>query len=137
VKNIPTYEDFVNEAIKASDAYDTSDAVQTVIDGKRELVFISTMKGPLYRANNKWELHSMNHGLKNGLKSIKVDNKTVGDAWVLYRTDKKRAQKLADYAASKEGFLRDETPDEARLIGNLLDYRKSDIEEYVKKRYKL
>ena len=52
MKYIKLFEQFVVERIKASQAYDTVEGVQTVIDGKRELTFITTMDNPIYRPNN-------------------------------------------------------------------------------------
>ena len=126
----------ITETIKASEAYDTMNAVQTILDGKRELAFISTMDNPIYAPNNKSEIEAMNYGLENGLKSIEVKNKKNGKAWILYKTDKKMAQKLADYATEHEGYLSDSTPEEARYVGNLLGYDKKDIEDFVKRVYK-
>ena len=136
MKHIRLFEDFVTERIKASEAYDTMSGVQTVIDGKRELAFISTMDHPIYAPNNKSEIAAMNYGLENGLKSIEVKNKKNGKAWVLYKTDKKMAQKLADYASEHDGYLSDSTPEEARYVGNLLGYDKKDIEDFVKRVYR-
>ena len=128
---------FVVERIKASQAYDTVEGVQTVIDGKRELTFITTMDNPIYRPNNEIELEAMQHGLDNGLKAIEVKGKPDGKAWVLYKKDKKAAQKLADYAESKGGYLSDNTPEEAEYVGDLLGYNKNDIKSFIKRVYKI
>ena len=137
MKHIKLFEQFVAEKIKASEAYDTMEGVQTVIDGKRELAFISTMDAPIYRPNNESELEAMQHGLDNGLKAIEVKGKPNGRAWVLYRKNKRMAQKLADYAESKGGYLSDSTPDEAEYVGDLLGYDKGDIRTFIKKRYRV
>lgn len=94
------------------------------------------MNSPIYEPNNQDELAAMEHGLKNGLKAIEVQGKKNGRAWVMYKTDKKSAQKLADFAESKGGYLSDETPEEAQLVGDLLGYDDRDIKEFIKKRYK-
>lgn len=137
MKYIKLFEQFVAERIKASEAYDTMEGVQTVIDGKRELAFISTMDAPIYRPNNESELAAMQHGLDNGLKAIEVKGKPDGRAWVLYRKNKRMAQKLADYAESKGGYLSDSTPEEAEYVGDLLGYDKGDIRAFIKRRYKV
>ena len=137
MKHIKLFEQFVAERIKASEAYDTMEGVQTVIDGKRELAFISTMDAPIYRPNKEKELAAMQHGLDNGLKAIEVKGKPNGRAWVLYRKNKRMAQKLADYAESKGGYLSDSTPDEAEYVGDLLGYDKGDIRTFIKKRYRV
>ena len=136
MKRIKLFEEFVAEKIKAAEAHDTMNGVQTIIDGKREVAFISTMNNPLYAPNNKYEIEAMDYGVSKGLKSIEVKNKKDGKAWVLYKTDKKLAQKLADYASEHEGYLSDSTPEEARYVGNLLGYDKNDIEDFVKRVYK-
>lgn len=136
VKFIKLFEEFIFEEIKASEAYYVKDAVQTVIDGKRDLTFISTMDDPRYMSNNLSELTAMLHGLDNGLNSIKVKGKPDGSAWVLYSTNKEAAQQLADYAESKGGYLSDDTPEEAQYVGNLLGYNHDDIQEFIQRRYK-
>ena len=137
MKHIKLFEQFINERIKASDAYDTKNGVQTVIDGKRDLAFISTMDNPIYRPNNEKELAAMEYGLENGLKAIEVKGKKEGRAWVMYKKNKKAAQKLADYAESKEGYLSDSTPEEAKYVGDLLGYDKKDIKDFIKRVYKV
>lgn len=137
MKYIKLFEQFVTERIKASEAYDTMEGVQTVIDGKRDLVFISTMDNPIYRPNNEKELAAMEYGLENGLKAIEVKGKPDGKAWVMYKNNKKAAQKLADYAEKKGGYLSDDTPEEARYVGDLLGYDKKDIKAFIKRVYKV
>ena len=137
MKYIKLYEEFTNERIKASEAYDTKNGVQTVIDGKRDLVFISTMDNSIYRPNNEKELAAMEYGLENGLKAIEVKGKPNGKAWVMYKNNKKAAQKLADYAEKNGGYLSDDTPEEARYVGDLLGYDKKDIKAFIKRVYKV
>jgi len=136
MKHVKLYEEFLNERIKASEAYDTMNGVQTVIDNKRDLVFISTMDNPIYRPNNDSELAAMQYGLENGLKAIEVKGKTDGRAWVLYKKNKKAAQELADYAESKGGYLSDSTPEEAKYVGEVLGYDNADIQSFIKRVYK-
>ena len=136
MKHIQLFEQFIGEKIKASEAYNTMNGVQTVIDDKRDLAFISTMDNPIYRPNNESELAAMEYGLENGLKAIEVKGKTDGKAWILYKKNKKAAQKLADYAESKGGYLSDGTPEEAKYDGDLLGYDSSDIQSFIKRVYK-
>lgn len=136
MKHVKLYEEFVAEKIKASEAYETMEAVQTVIDNKRDLAFISTMNDPMYRPNNESELAAMKHGLDNGLSAIEVKGKPDGKAWVLYKKNKRAAQKLADYAESKGGYLSDSTPEEAKYVGDLLGYDKGDIRAFIQRIYK-
>ena len=136
MKHVKLYEEFVAEKIKASEAYETMEAVQTVIDNKRDLAFISTMNDPMYRPNNESELAAMKHGLDNGLSAIEVKGKPDGKAWVLYKKNKRAAQKLADYAESKGGYLSDSTPEEAKYVGDLLGYDEGDIQAFIQRIYK-
>lgn len=136
MKHIKLYEEFVAEKIKASEAYETMEAVQTVIDDKRDLAFISTMNNPMYKPNNESELAAMKYGLDNGLSAIEVKGKPDGKAWVLYKKNKRAAQKLADYAESKGGYLSDSTPEEAKYIGDLLGYDEGDIQAFIQRIYK-
>jgi hypothetical protein len=79
----------------------------------------------------------MDYGLENGLKAIEVKGKPDGKAWVMYKNNKKAAQKLADYAEKKGGYLSDDTPEEARYVGDLLGYDKKDIKAFIKRVYKV
>jgi hypothetical protein len=135
VKHIQLFEQFIAERIKAAEAYDTMNAVQTVVDDRRDLVFISIMDNPIYRPNNESELEAMEYGLANGLSAIEVKGKPDGRAWVMYKKNRRAAQRLADYAESKGGYLSDSTPAEARLVGDLLGYDEADIEAFIKRIY--
>lgn len=136
MKNIHKYGDFLNEKIKASEAYVTMDAVQTLLDGKRDLAFISIMDNPIYNPNNIEELKALAYGAANGLRVMEIPGKEDGQAYILYREGaKEKAQKLSDYATSKGGYLSDSTPEEARYVGDLLDYDEMDIEAFVERRY--
>lgn len=129
------FEDFTNETIKASEAYNIMNAIQTVLDGKRELAYVTVMDNKIYWPNNMDEYEALVYALESGLKTIKV-KKTGGKAWIVYNKDKKAAQKLAKYAESKGGFLSDNTPDEARFVGNMLGYHQDDIDSFVNRVYK-
>lgn len=136
MEHIKLYEEFITEKIRAAEAHRVMSAVQTVIDNKRDLAFISTMYHAFYKPNNDSELAAMKYGLENGLSSIEVKGKTDGKAWVLYKKNKRAAQKLADYAESKGGYLSDTTPEEAKYIGDLLGYDKGDIQDFIQRIYK-
>lgn len=136
MKHLKPFGTFINEKIRASQAYDTMEGVQTVIDGQRDLAFISTMNNPIYWPNNVNELEAMQHGLDNGLTAIEVKGKSDGRAWVLYKKNRGAAQRLADYAESKGGYLSDSTPEEAKYVGDLLGYAKGDISAFIKRVYK-
>lgn len=136
MKHFKLYEEFITETIRASEAHRIMNAVQTVIDNKRDLAFISTMDNPMYKSNNESELSAMKYGLDKGLSAIEVKGKPDGKAWVLYKKNKRAAQKLADYAESKGGYLSDTTPEEAKYVGDLLGYDKKDIQDFIQRIYK-
>lgn len=123
------------EAIKASEAYDDMDSIQTILDGKRDIAFLGTIGDPKFEKYDQKVLNTMDFTVKNGLNVIEVENRKRGQAWVIYKNNRQKAKMLADFAASKNGYLRDETPDEARFVGELLDYDPKDVENYVMKRY--
>jgi hypothetical protein len=136
MEKIKLYEDFLSEKIKASEAYDTMEGVQTLVDGKRDLAFISIMDNPIYTPNNIDELKALAYGASQGLRVMEIPGKEDGQAYIMYREGAKdKAQKLSDYTSKKGGYLVDDTPEEARFVGNLLDYEEADIEEYIERNY--
>lgn len=123
----------LSETIKASDAYDEIDSIQTIIDGKRDIGFLGTTGT---EAHNSKIRRILRYAVENGLKTISVKNREVGYAWVIYKNNVDDAKLLADFAASKGGYLMDETPDEALFVGKLLGYSPESIQEYINRRYK-
>lgn len=117
----------LREAISASEAHTDEGAVQTVIDGKRDLGFI-TMIGTTLEETDFWDLIK-----KNGLKTIKVPS-SEHEAYIYFRRGaENKAKELWDIAEKYGGYLaHDATPEDSRRIGQLLGYRESDIEDYIK-----
>jgi hypothetical protein len=73
-----------------------------------------------------------------GYGELKV-NKGDGEAVVIHRNSpsaKKKAKRLVQIANGHGGYLADRTAEEAREIGELLDYAKADIDRYVKRNYR-
>jgi hypothetical protein len=136
---ITKFDKFITESasIQASEAYRDLSSIQTLIDKKRGVAYLATSGDP--RIDNSETIESMKLAEKNGISKIEVKNRTNGKAWVFYNdmpSAKENAEKLAAFASTKEGYLNDETPEEARLVGKLLSYDISDVEEYIKRRYK-
>ena len=131
MKHIHTYESFLNESIKAEEAYRDENAIQTVIDGKRDLGFI-TIIGSTLPEKTIW---GMIKG--GGLKTIKLVGNTH-KAYIYYKSGaEKKAKELADIANKYGGYLSWEaTKEETQRIGQLLNYDKRDIDLYVNKNYK-
>ena len=128
-----TLEQFLAESIRAEDAYRTSDAIQTVLSGKRELAYVALTTQKMI--DPRPEIESLSLAINRGLRLLPIPNRKEGVAFVVYRRNLKLAQELADFASKKEGYLNDETPEEARTIGRLLSYAESDIDEYIKGKY--
>jgi len=112
MENLPTFEEFVNEIIKAEEAYRDENAVQTVIDRKRDLGFIaiktSTMEPSVF-----WELIKT-----HGLKTIEVPGNEF-EAYIYFRPGAERkANELKKIAMKYGGFLAyNATKEDSRRIG--------------------
>lgn len=119
--------------IKASEGHTEISSIQTLIDNKRELAFLATS----IMICNEETYKAIDLANEHNIKSIKVKNRIDGEAWVFYKTNVKDAQLLADFAASKGGYLNDSNREEAYFVGNLLGYNQSDIEEYCLKLQRL
>jgi hypothetical protein len=131
--HINKFSNFLNETIRASEAHRDIGSIQTIIDGKRELAFLvlSTQK----MLDPRESIKALKLAIDNGLNILPVSNRSEGVAFVIYKNDLKSAQELADFAATKQGYLRDETPEEAEFIGSMLGYDPVDISDYSKRRY--
>jgi len=120
----------LREAISASEAHSDADAIQTVIDGKRDIGFIILIGTTLGR-DNFWDLIK-----KHNLKTIKVPSNDY-DAYIYYNErGESKAKELWDIAEKYGGYLSYKaTAEETRRIGQLLNYKESDIEGFIQKNY--
>ena len=111
----------ISEEIDASDAYSLNGSLRTVLDSKRNIGFIPV---------NRSIIEDLE---KHHIKIIPVriiDDYTVQS--IIYRDEaKKDALKLYQIAKSKDGYLKDSSPEEAREIGKLLGYSENSINDYV------
>jgi hypothetical protein len=116
----------LKEEIRAEEAYRDEDAVQTVVDGKRDLGII-TLKASTMPEETFWDIVE-----KNGLKTLKVPSNPYR-AYIYYREGaESRANALKNIAEKYDGFLaHDATEEDSRQIGRLLGYRAEDIEDYI------
>ena len=132
MKEIPTYEEFLNESIRAEEAYRDRSAIQTVIDGKREMGFITIVSSVDTSREEFWKLIKTHN-----LETIHLPGNEY-DAYIYYRKGAERAaQELAKIANRYGGYLSYEaTERESRRIGELLGYDKRDIDAYIKKNYR-
>lgn len=120
------------EIIKASEAYYDKTAVQTVIDGKRDLGWTTLKASPDLEPEEFWEIIK-----QNNLKTLRVPSNPY-EAYIYYRPGADaKAKELRDIAEKYEGYLAwDATEEDSRRIGELLGYRKSDIDAYIRQNYR-
>ena len=117
----------LKEVISASEAYNDLDAIQTIVDGKRGVAFIAWKTMPDRYVEPVKKLIN-----DNGLKSMYVKGNDY-DAYVVYAPGfEKDATELKDIAEKYGGYLRyDASEEDSRRIGQLLNYKESDIEDYI------
>jgi len=111
--------------IESNEATNDEASLQTLLDGKRNVGFASIKKS----------LFDEIQGL--GIKIIPI-HMWAPDLYksVIYREEgKKEAMRLYQIAMSHGGYLNDQSPEEAREIGELLGYSEESIDEYVERIY--
>ena len=111
--------------IDAKEAHTEEDSLMTVLNGQRNVGFISIKKSMIDEIK------------RQNLKIIPVRMQTPDIIrTIIYREESKAdAFKLYKIAQSKDGYLSDKSPEEAREIGELLGYSENSINEYIYKRY--
>jgi hypothetical protein len=122
----------LEETIRAEEAYKDRKAIQTVIDGKRDIGFI-TIKASVDVSNDEfWDLVKTHN-----LGTIKLP-KNDFDAYIYFnKGSQKKAKELEKIANKYGGYLSYEaTEQETRRIGELLGYDKKDVDEYINKNYR-
>ena len=124
--------DILKEIINAADAHRDESAVQTVIDGRRNLGFI-TLSSTTMPEETFWDLVE-----KHKLGTLEVPSNPHG-AIIYFRAGaEKEARELRDIAEKYDGYLAyDATDEDSRRIGELLGYRTEDVEAYIEKNKKL
>jgi hypothetical protein len=117
----------LKEVIKASEATTDVGSVQTILDGKRGVAFISKIGNSPQDWNTIQDLIS-----DNGLETMYVKG-NPNEAYVVYaKGHEKDASELKGIAEKYGGFLRYNAAEEdSRRIGQLLGYDESDIENYI------
>ena len=122
----------VKEEIAAEEAHEDKNAIQTVLDGKRELGLIS-LKGSTVSAEKFWEIVK-----NNNLNTLQVPSNPF--EMYIYYVDgaESKAKELKDIAEKYDGFLSYKaTEEDSRRIGQLLGYKKEDIDDYIIKNKKI
>jgi hypothetical protein len=111
----------LKEAIKAHEAHGDINSIQTVIDNKRNLSWVTT---------NSPEMEKMIR--INGLKVLRVPSNKYG-AYIVYKEGSDAAaMELNKIAEKYNGYLaHNATEEDSIRIGRLLGYDESDIKDYV------
>ena len=115
----------IEKEISSQEAHNDNDALQTVIDGKRNLAFL------VYSTKDEEkELAKLD---KLELKYLKVPSNPKF-AYVIYREgSEKEANELVQVAEKYKGYLSNKaSAEDTRKIGKLLSYKDSDVEEFIK-----
>ena len=123
--------DILSEIIDPSEAYNDTDAVQTIIDGKRDLAFV------VEKSNNKDNWARIQKMIAdNGLKAMYVKGNT-NNAYVVYTPGSEaKANELKDIAETYDGYLSaNATKEDTIKIGELLGYNYDKIMAYVDKNF--
>jgi hypothetical protein len=121
----------IKEEIRAEEAHRDEDAVQTVVDGKRNIGAIS-LKAATITKEEFWKIVQ-----DNDLQTLKVPSSPF-DLYLYYRKgSEKEANELKDIAEKYDGYFAwDATEEDSRRIGELLGYTKEDIDDYIERNKK-
>ena len=117
---------WLNETIDPSEAMDDKSSIQTIIDGKRNVAFITTFNSSISASINSNKLRT--------LQIHEIDE--VGPMkkkWIIYKPEAEEdARKLLKITNDNDGYLRG-TPEEQREIGRILNYDPEKVEAFIKK----
>lgn len=130
MRRLTTFNKFLTEGIRAEEASRDLSAVQTVIDRKRDLGFI-TIIGSTLDEKDFWSMIK-----SSGLKTLKVEG-NKNRAYIYFRPGAEKEAKELKYIAEKYGgyLAWNATEEDSRRIGELLGYVKKDIDAYINKNY--
>ena len=123
--------DILSEIIDPSEAYNDTDAINTIIQGKRKIAFI------VEKANNPDNWQRIQKLIRdNDLKTVYVKG-NPNHAYIVYTQDNvKNAMELKDIAEKYKGYLSaNATKEDTRRIGELLEYTPKAIDAFVAKNY--
>lgn len=119
---------FIDETIKAKEAHTDAKAINTLIQGKRDIAFVSFVTDEI-----------INFMKKYGVNVVKVD-KNPYDSYIFYKPKaEKNAMELLQIANKYNGFLpaapEQTTEDIVRRIGHLLEYDPEDIDNFIQRNF--
>jgi hypothetical protein len=124
-------EDDLNEKIDPSEAYNDTDAINTILQGKRKIAFI------VEKANNADNWKRIQKTIAdNNLKTVYVKG-NPNHAYIVYTPDNvKDAMELKAIAEKYDGYLSaNASKEDTRRIGELLGYTEDKIDAFVAKNY--
>jgi hypothetical protein len=123
--------DLLLEEIDPSEAYNDMDAIQTLVDGKRDLAFI------VEKSNDPsdWE-KIQNIIADNGFKVMYVKGNPY-NAYIAYIPgSESKANELKNIAEKYGGYLAYyATREDTKRIGELLGYTKKSIDDFITAKY--
>jgi hypothetical protein len=123
--------DILSEIIDPSEAYNDTDAINTIVQGKRKIAFI------VEKANNADNWERIQQTIKdNNLKIVYVKG-NPNHAYIVYTPDNvKNAMELKKLAEKYDGYLSaNATKEDTRRIGELLEYTPKAIDAFVTKNF--
>jgi hypothetical protein len=123
--------EFLNEEIDPSEAYNDTDAIDTLVKRKRDLAFI------VQGANTDDNWKNIQKTIKdNDIKIIYVKGNPY-NAYIAYLSgSENKATKLKDLAEKYDGYLSAQaTKEDTIQMGRLLGYKEDKIKEYVNKNF--
>lgn len=148
IDKVRNWKPILNEVIDASEAYTDEGAIQTVLDGKRNVGYVHLTSGQIKDLKSKGlniipVFPKRSKIRKEYIKSLspggwgKTGATYFADrSYIIYNNrGEDDAYKLYDYMKARQGFVSDNTPDEARYVGKLLGYSDKSVEEFVQKNY--
>ncbi len=114
----------IKEEVNGEDVNGILNTINSIRTNQRSIGFLGYIPEKYFRLISQSDI---------GLLPVDQGKNKIG--YILYK-DKEKALSLNKYLKTKGGYAKDNTPEEARIIGRLLDYSDKTIEEYIKRKYK-
>lgn len=124
-------EGLLNEEIDPSEAYNDTDAVNTLVDKKRDLAFI------VKDSNTEENWENIQKIIKDNNIKIMYVKGNPHHAYIAYLPgSENKANQLKDLAEKYDGYLSAQaTKEDTIQMGRLLGYKEDKIKEYVNKNF--
>ena len=129
IKLIPILRQILTKEIDAEEAVTELGAIQTVIDGKRDVGAVAFANMP---KNTAVYINDLIDEYR--LKRIKVPSNPY-ELYIIFRSGaESQAQELLGLAEKYNGYFSSKaTEEDSRRIGQLLGYKQSDIDSYIER----